>query len=41
MKGSMLLLSAESVEEVDKIITNDIYYKGKVWEKWEVYPYKG
>ncbi|KAF1799123.1 hypothetical protein FB192DRAFT_1394992 [Mucor lusitanicus] len=40
MKGSVLLLAAKSVEEIDEMIIQDPYYKAKVWEKWEVYPIK-
>jgi hypothetical protein len=41
MNGSVMLLNAESVEEINKMMTSDIYYKLKVWEKWDIYPYKG
>ncbi|CEP08472.1 hypothetical protein [Parasitella parasitica] len=40
MKGSFLLISAKSVEEVNDMIINDPYYKAKAWEKWDVYPVK-
>ncbi|KAL9559811.1 hypothetical protein PS6_000570 [Mucor atramentarius] len=40
MKGSVLLLAAKSIEEIDDMIIQDPYYKAKVWEKWEVYPIK-
>ncbi|OAD03326.1 hypothetical protein MUCCIDRAFT_134023, partial [Mucor lusitanicus CBS 277.49] len=32
MKGSVLLLAAKSVEEIDEMIIQDPYYKAKVWE---------
>ncbi|KAI8369679.1 hypothetical protein BD560DRAFT_370581 [Blakeslea trispora] len=40
MKGSVLVLSAESPEEVETIITSDPYYKAKVWESWDIHPAK-
>ncbi|KAI7897010.1 uncharacterized protein EV154DRAFT_557801 [Mucor mucedo] len=39
MKGSVLVYSAESKEDVEKIILSDPYYKAKVWEKWEILPF--
>lgn len=38
MKGSVLVVSAESKEEIESKILNDPYYEGKVWEKWEILP---
>ncbi|KAG0747373.1 hypothetical protein G6F62_001797 [Rhizopus arrhizus] len=40
MKGSMIIYSGESVEEIEKVIRNDPYVKNKVWESWEIYPFK-
>lgn len=40
MKGSMAIYSGESVEEIEKVIRNDPYVKNKVWESWEIYPFK-
>lgn len=40
MKGSMVIYSGESVEEIEKAIRNDPYAKNKVWESWEIYPFK-
>ncbi|KAG2210291.1 hypothetical protein INT47_003276 [Mucor saturninus] len=34
-----VLYSAESKEDVEKIIMSDPYYKAKVWEKWEILPF--
>lgn len=38
MEGSFLVVSAESSQEIETMILNDPYYKGKVWEKWEIFP---
>lgn len=40
MIGSCLIATAESTEELDAMLKEDPYYKGKVWEKWETYPVK-
>lgn len=36
----MAIYSGESVEEIEKVIRNDPYVKNKVWESWEIYPFK-
>lgn len=38
MKGSVLVISADSKEDIEKMILNDPYYDAKVWEKWEILP---
>ncbi|KAI8339781.1 hypothetical protein EDC96DRAFT_523005 [Choanephora cucurbitarum] len=40
MKGSVLLVSAGSPEEIETMIKNDPYYKAKVWESWKIHPVK-
>ncbi|KAI9352391.1 hypothetical protein BD770DRAFT_393355 [Pilaira anomala] len=40
MIGSCLIVTAESTEELDAMLKEDPYYKGKVWEKWDAYPIK-
>ncbi|KAL1934058.1 hypothetical protein VTP01DRAFT_6240 [Rhizomucor pusillus] len=40
MTGSCMIVEAASREEVEKMITDDIYVKGKVWESWDIYPWK-
>lgn len=35
-----MIVEAASREEVEKMITDDIYVKGKVWESWDIYPWK-
>lgn len=40
MEGSFLILNADTIEEAEKIVTGDIYFKSKVWEKFEIYPIK-
>ncbi|KAG9033229.1 hypothetical protein FRB95_000408 [Tulasnella sp. JGI-2019a] len=32
MVGSMLLFEADSLEEVRKLVEEDVYFKGKVWD---------
>jgi uncharacterized protein YciI len=38
MEGSILVLTAESKQEIEAMILKDPYYKGKVWEKWDIFP---
>lgn len=38
MEGSVLVITAESSQEIETMILNDPYYKAKVWEKWEILP---
>lgn len=38
MEGSVLVITAESKQEIESMILGDPYYKGKVWEKWEILP---
>jgi uncharacterized protein len=40
MMGSAMLLEATSEEEVWAFLKNDIYSKGKVWQHFEVYPFR-
>ncbi|KAF7722489.1 hypothetical protein EC973_003109 [Apophysomyces ossiformis] len=40
MVGSALVVQASSEAEVHQLIKDDPYIEGKVWEKWEIYPYK-
>lgn len=35
-----MIVDAESREEVEKLIKEDVYVKGKVWETWDIYPWK-
>lgn len=36
----MLVLNAESVEEAEKIVKEDLYATHNVWESWDIYPFK-
>lgn len=38
MEGSVLVLTAESSDEIEKMILKDPYYMGKVWESWDILP---
>lgn len=40
MKGSMIIFEAESEEQVRESLAKDPYVADKVWEKWEIYPYR-
>lgn len=40
MKGSAMICTGETIEEVEEMIKNDPYVKNKVWESWTIYPYK-
>ncbi|CEG71781.1 hypothetical protein RMATCC62417_07453 [Rhizopus microsporus] len=40
MKGSAMICTGETIEEVEEMIRNDPYVKNKVWESWTIYPYK-
>ncbi|KAG0010773.1 hypothetical protein BGZ81_002562 [Podila clonocystis] len=41
MIGSIMIFEAESQEEVVKIIEKDEYVTGKVWENYQVIPFRG
>ncbi|KAI9319803.1 hypothetical protein BX666DRAFT_1916460 [Dichotomocladium elegans] len=38
MVGSMLIFDAESRQDVETILKNDVYTKGNVWKEWDIYP---
>ncbi|CAO3678799.1 unnamed protein product [Rhizopus microsporus] len=40
MKGSAMICTGETIEEVEEMIRNDPYVKNKVWESWTIYPYR-
>jgi uncharacterized protein len=40
MIGSMMLLEAQSEEEVWDFLKRDIYSTAKVWQSFEVYPFR-
>ncbi|KAI8878620.1 hypothetical protein K501DRAFT_228135 [Backusella circina FSU 941] len=40
MKGSILIFKANNAAEVDTLLKNDPYFKAKVWEKWDIYPFR-
>ncbi|KAI7850885.1 hypothetical protein BDC45DRAFT_517375 [Circinella umbellata] len=40
MVGSAMICQAESEEELREKISKDPYVIGKVWEKWDIYPYR-
>ncbi|KAG0171075.1 hypothetical protein DFQ28_010550 [Apophysomyces sp. BC1034] len=40
MVGSALIVEASSENEVHQIIKEDPYIEAKVWEKWDIYPYR-
>ncbi|KAI9496307.1 hypothetical protein BDB00DRAFT_809907 [Zychaea mexicana] len=40
MIGSAMICQAESEEELRERIAKDPYVVGKVWESWDIYPYR-
>jgi hypothetical protein len=34
------MIKADTAEEVDARLKDDPYFKAKVWEKWDIYPYR-
>ncbi|GJJ74108.1 uncharacterized protein EMPS_06466 [Entomortierella parvispora] len=40
MVGSIMIFSAESEEDVRKIIEKDQYVQGNVWAKYDIYPFR-
>ncbi|KAI9470468.1 hypothetical protein BDB00DRAFT_862584 [Zychaea mexicana] len=40
MVGSCMIWEAESEEEVRKKLQADPYFEGKVWEDWDIFPFK-
>ncbi|ORY98868.1 hypothetical protein BCR43DRAFT_488306 [Syncephalastrum racemosum] len=40
MVGSAMICQAESEDELRQKIAQDPYVLGKVWESWDVYPYR-
>ncbi|KAF9950975.1 hypothetical protein BGZ72_007455 [Mortierella alpina] len=40
MIGSIMIFSAESEEEVKNTIEKDLYVTGKVWEHWQIMPFR-
>ena len=40
MIGSCMIWEAESEEEVRQKLQNDPYVEGKVWEDWDILPFK-
>jgi uncharacterized protein len=40
MIGSMMLLEAESEEAVRDFLSRDVYSKAKVWQSFEIYPFR-
>ena len=40
MVGSAMICQAESEEELRQKISQDPYVVGKVWESWDIYPYR-
>ncbi|KAI8149345.1 hypothetical protein BJV82DRAFT_587659 [Fennellomyces sp. T-0311] len=40
MIGSCMIWEAESEDEVRQKLENDPYTKGKVWEEWDIFPYR-
>lgn len=39
MLGSCLIIDAESKEQVQQLLEEDPYVKGKVWKDWDIYPF--
>ncbi|CDS13840.1 hypothetical protein LRAMOSA06014 [Lichtheimia ramosa] len=39
MLGSCLIVDAESKEQVQQLLEEDPYVKGKVWKDWDIYPF--
>ncbi|KAF9906913.1 hypothetical protein EC991_011476 [Linnemannia zychae] len=40
MVGSVMIFQADTVEEVRQLIENDHYYSGKVWEEYQILPFR-
>ncbi|KAF9168232.1 hypothetical protein DFQ27_004264 [Actinomortierella ambigua] len=40
MKGSIMIFNADSEDEVRKLVEKDQYVVGKVWEKYDIYPFR-
>lgn len=40
MKGSVVLVEMESLEEVEKWLAEEIYLSSNVWDKVSIYPLK-
>ncbi len=40
MVGSALIAEAESKEDLQKFLDNDVYTKTGVWKSFEIYPFK-
>ncbi|KAF8924592.1 hypothetical protein EDD21DRAFT_377704 [Dissophora ornata] len=40
MIGSVMIFSADSEEEVTSILEKDVYVTGKVWEHYQVLPFR-
>jgi uncharacterized protein len=40
MIGSMMILEAESEEAAREFLSKDIYSKTKVWQSFEIYPFR-
>ncbi|KAG0284064.1 hypothetical protein BGZ96_011561 [Linnemannia gamsii] len=40
MVGSVILFQADNAEEVRKLVERDYYVSGKVWENYEILPFR-
>ncbi|KAG9287252.1 hypothetical protein G9A89_008882 [Geosiphon pyriformis] len=40
MNGSLMVFEAETEEDVRALIETDPYVTGKVWERWNIFPFK-
>ncbi|KAI9260679.1 hypothetical protein BDA99DRAFT_512839 [Phascolomyces articulosus] len=40
MVGSCMIWEAENEEQVRQKLQNDPYVEGKVWEDWDIFPFK-
>ncbi|KAI8873483.1 hypothetical protein GQ42DRAFT_160503 [Ramicandelaber brevisporus] len=40
MRGSVLLVTAETEQEAREIIETDLYFTAKVWEKYTIHPFR-
>ncbi|KAG0041427.1 hypothetical protein BGZ83_001826 [Gryganskiella cystojenkinii] len=40
MIGSIMIFNAENIQEVKDLVEKDQYVKGKVWGKYDIYPFR-
>lgn len=40
MRGSMMVLEADSEEDARRVVENDVYVREGVWVRWEIHPFR-